>query len=501
MRYTVTLHPAGSFLLHTESRYASAKTGWAAAAGSAAWTQDASGISRQLELDEQEVVLLDALVYSSFWLRPQAGAHIVFLGAYATAAPRGQSAAVSGGGGVRSGRILAATCDVPSPSSTARGNTAQAEKQAEAVTVAADSARHSESVYCCASGKEQHSGESPRGGSAASSRAEPASGAAPTHDASQHSSLPDRHSIREQPNQALAGAAGATGDRSSTDSSVAGNAAHARFEQDRRICAAATSVEILISLRGGRCITTVAVDPRTWRPYAVQQRRMGCSETTELRDWRLWEGLLWFPARMQSVARGEVVQDVTIEEAVVCGPGRAEAALAEPFRQPPRVMWPEGAARPVGRASSLRHAALLTCGTPPVVRRHNAAAQRMRLDEGLQDGCSVPRAGTMWQPRTPRVPTFRTAAGHLLVQPLINGRDVGWLLADTGASSMVVQPEVADALEMPVFGSFKVNAVGGHIDTRYRVAQSFQLGPLIMEECEPAARCSVARARLCECTC
>lgn len=96
-------------------------------------------------------------------------------------------------------------------------------------------------------------------------------------------------------------------------------------------------------------------------------------------------------------------------------------------------------------------------------------------------------AGTMWQPRTPKVPTFKTAAGHLLVQPLINGRHVGWLLVDTGASSMVVQPEVADALEMPAFGTFKVNAVGGNIDTRYRVAQSFQLGPLIMEECAPSA--------------
>jgi predicted aspartyl protease len=65
------------------------------------------------------------------------------------------------------------------------------------------------------------------------------------------------------------------------------------------------------------------------------------------------------------------------------------------------------------------------------------------------------------------------------------------MLFDTGASGMVIEPEVADALKMPSFGAFNVNAVGGQKKTRWRVAKSFQLGPLFMQECESFAVLSV----------
>jgi predicted aspartyl protease len=81
------------------------------------------------------------------------------------------------------------------------------------------------------------------------------------------------------------------------------------------------------------------------------------------------------------------------------------------------------------------------------------------------------------------VPTFKSDNGLLLVNPLINGQNVGWMLADTGASGMVIEPDVADALKMSSFGSFKVNAVGGQQQTRWRVANSFQLGPLFIQKC------------------
>lgn len=344
MRYTATFHPAGSFLLHTESRYASTRFRWTAAAGSAVWVQDGA-ISRKLELDEHEATLLDTLVLSSFWLRPQAREYIRFLGAYATSAPTGNGATVRskrGGGGAAP--VFAVACDAP-PRAAREGGVAQVDsagkEHGRQARDASDRARRAESVYCCVG--ENASERAPRqagsgrivdsGGARAHSRERSAR-------AQQHSSLPGQHSIRETDDVTVAcDCVASAGDAPNSSDSAAGST-HAR---DRRICAAAASVEVLISLRGGRCIATVVVDPRTWRPRAVQQCWVGCPEVTELQDWRLWEGTYWFPARMQRVARGVVVQEVNVEEALACGKGRAEAALAEPFRQPPRAKWPEGA--------------------------------------------------------------------------------------------------------------------------------------------------------------
>ena len=91
----------------------------------------------------------------------------------------------------------------------------------------------------------------------------------------------------------------------------------------------------------------------------------------------------------------------------------------------------------------------------------------------------------MFQPQAHHIDTHILPSKHVLVRPAVNGADIGWMLLDSGASGMVIEPSVADRLELPAFASFRVRTVGGRKRSRYRVAQSFQLGPLIMEECAP----------------
>lgn len=89
----------------------------------------------------------------------------------------------------------------------------------------------------------------------------------------------------------------------------------------------------------------------------------------------------------------------------------------------------------------------------------------------------------MFQPQAHHIETHILASNHVLVRPAVNGADVGWMLLDSAASGLVIEPSVADMLALPAFASFRVRTVGGRKLSRYRVAQSFQLGPLIMEEC------------------
>eukprot|EP00894_Picocystis_sp_ML_P000985 jgi/Pico_ML_1/51502/g2525.t1 len=59
------------------------------------------------------------------------------------------------------------------------------------------------------------------------------------------------------------------------------------------------------------------------------------------------------------------------------------------------------------------------------------------------------------------VPAWRSASGHVLVKPKIDGKEVGLFILDTGASGFVVEPSTADKLGMTSFGELFVAGVGG----------------------------------------
>ncbi len=75
------------------------------------------------------------------------------------------------------------------------------------------------------------------------------------------------------------------------------------------------------------------------------------------------------------------------------------------------------------------------------------------------------------------VESKKAFTGHMLVHPLVNGKDVGWFILDTGAEIMVINPKVADTLGMPKIGQEQLVGVGGSTTASFRTAKDFTLGP------------------------
>ncbi len=87
-----------------------------------------------------------------------------------------------------------------------------------------------------------------------------------------------------------------------------------------------------------------------------------------------------------------------------------------------------------------------------------------------------------FDPQVPaRVEMERTFTGHLLVQPQVNGKHVGWFLLDSGAAAMVIDGSVADELEMPAFGEVLAVGGSGRAQARFREASEITLGPMTLE--------------------
>jgi len=68
--------------------------------------------------------------------------------------------------------------------------------------------------------------------------------------------------------------------------------------------------------------------------------------------------------------------------------------------------------------------------------------------------------------------------GHLLVNPTIAGRDIGWFIFDSGASVNVLSTPVAVREGHSGFGSERVGGVGGTVDAQFVQPGELVLGPL-----------------------
>jgi len=90
--------------------------------------------------------------------------------------------------------------------------------------------------------------------------------------------------------------------------------------------------------------------------------------------------------------------------------------------------------------------------------------------------------GTSFDPSLPpEVKAWRSGSGHTVVEPLVNGRSVGYFMLDTGASGVFIESEVADELALPKHGLLQVSGVAGQSPSSYRLADSIQVGPMYME--------------------
>ena len=126
-----------------------------------------------------------------------------------------------------------------------------------------------------------------------------------------------------------------------------------------RLPAGTATVDVLMMLRGGRCVAMVSVEPSSWCVTSVQQRSGGAIERWEYSDWRLWPAAaagaserdaggagksdaggaaFWFPARRQHLLAGDTVEEMAVTSASVSPAGSAAS-----FQRPPRPVWPPGA--------------------------------------------------------------------------------------------------------------------------------------------------------------
>lgn len=116
---------------------------------------------------------------------------------------------------------------------------------------------------------------------------------------------------------------------------------------------------------------------------------------------------------------------------------------------------------------------------------HVFAVESVRLAEATApleelDGATLaPRfGGTERELAVRRAPT-----GHLFVQPLVNGRDLGWFLFDSGAGATMLAADAIAALELERFGEARLTGFGPDVhETSFVRLESLQLGPLRIDD-------------------
>ncbi len=75
----------------------------------------------------------------------------------------------------------------------------------------------------------------------------------------------------------------------------------------------------------------------------------------------------------------------------------------------------------------------------------------------------------------------RSGTGHILVHPLVGGKDIGWFVFDTGAAISVIDPDTAEKLGMEAFGQATIGGAGSEShETSLREGGSLVLGPLAL---------------------
>jgi hypothetical protein len=101
---------------------------------------------------------------------------------------------------------------------------------------------------------------------------------------------------------------------------------------------------------------------------------------------------------------------------------------------------------------------------PPLPRDH-------RFDNGLPARLEV-RRGPDFGPGVP---------GHAFVRPLVDGRETGWFLVDSGADGMMIDERIADSLGMEVIGRARMMGADGRPrEGTIRRGRTLQVGRLII---------------------
>lgn len=76
----------------------------------------------------------------------------------------------------------------------------------------------------------------------------------------------------------------------------------------------------------------------------------------------------------------------------------------------------------------------------------------------------------------------RAISGHMLVHPLLDGKDAGWFILDSGAEVTVVDKTTADTLKLRSVGQEPLTGVGGTVQSAFRPLGELTLGPATLKD-------------------
>ncbi len=81
-----------------------------------------------------------------------------------------------------------------------------------------------------------------------------------------------------------------------------------------------------------------------------------------------------------------------------------------------------------------------------------------------------------------RLDVKKAPTGHLLVHPLVGGKDLGWFIFDTGAGTNVLEKRVIAKAKFETFGTVPAVGIGGATQASWCRPSTLQLGPITLHE-------------------
>ncbi|KAJ7551505.1 hypothetical protein O6H91_06G018100 [Diphasiastrum complanatum] len=195
-------------------------------------------------------------------------------------------------------------------------------------------------------------------------------------------------------------------------------------------------LELAIHLKNSKVVANVLIDEKHWLPICLTTEVHGGKDTWEYAEWHYltldrrckfpWSIVHALPAGGKSIIIAENAKVVKMEP-------HSNKPIADFFSKPVSFLVP----------------------------RFNHSYSCTSMDASR-----------------PSVKLIQAESGHYLVRPILDGKDIGYFVVDTGASGFSITSEKAKELNMNGFGEVYLLSVEGPVKSRFVRARSFQLGPL-----------------------
>lgn len=141
------------------------------------------------------------------------------------------------------------------------------------------------------------------------------------------------------------------------------------------------------------------------------------------------------------------------------------------------TQWIEVGQRAIPSAFSLTAAG----STTTVSLDHAEVLAESRIDASTFALLPDPDSSSSFAPDVPaQLEVKRAATGHLLVQPLVNGRNLGWFIFDSGAGITVLDQAAAADLSLETFGGVSARGSGGAVESPFVQPDTIALGALTL---------------------